>query len=103
MIHIPYPSNYFDPYGDEPTHVECCTCFEWVNFSDAQPVNKYDRDTGWLCDSCLQKLFLCFTPGHDRTDAEIAFEERYGQPPDQIHQALGLLWLGPIPIKENQS
>ena len=94
---IPYPSNYFDPYGDEPTHVECCTCGEWVDTGDAQPVEKYDRDAGWLCDQCLQKHFRCYTKDHDRTEAEIAFEERYGHPPNQAHEAYNMLWLGPIP------
>ena len=51
-----YPSDYFDPYYDEPTHVSCCECGEWVDFSDAEPVEQHDPDSEWICDWCAGKV-----------------------------------------------
>jgi hypothetical protein len=51
---IPYPANYFDPYGDEPTHTQCCICGEWVDFGDATMLDEYGDI--WICDQCQEEV-----------------------------------------------
>lgn len=46
--------------------------------------------------------YLCFTTSTDETEAAQRFQDRYGQPPDQILDFKGLLWVGPIPEQVTQ-
>lgn len=41
--------------------------------------------------------WLCFTLDHDEAAAAARFLERFGQPPANILEQDGLLWLGPLP------
>lgn len=48
----------------------------------------------------LAQLHRCYTLDTNEDDAARLFVQRYGQPPERIIEAKGLLWLGPVPSKE---
>lgn len=43
---------------------------------------------------------LCYTLDTDEHAAALAYRERYGVPPEEIIEAAGLLWLGPVPTEQ---
>ena len=56
MERIPYPSNYFDPFGNEPNHAQCERCGEVKDISDMAVVNEVDDIIGTIlvgvCHDC---------------------------------------------------
>ena len=40
MEKIPYPADYFDPYGDEPTQAQCTVCGSWKDIGDMADVEE---------------------------------------------------------------
>ena len=51
---IPYPSNYFDPFGDDPEYSACDSCGVMHNTQDLTRVGR-PGDYEWLCDECLEQ------------------------------------------------
>jgi hypothetical protein len=49
-----YPSNFFDPFGDEPTHSACDGCGEVFDNGDLIEVGAHFY-TRYLCQDCLEK------------------------------------------------
>jgi hypothetical protein len=57
MEKIPYPSNYFDPYGDAPTSAQCTECGRWCDLSDMDatemvPCLEYGEIPQGICLQC---------------------------------------------------
>lgn len=53
MEKIPYPTSYFDPFGDEPRRSKCDRCGKVFDIGDLSKVGSpgcYE----WLCDECLE-------------------------------------------------
>jgi hypothetical protein len=48
-----YPSNFFDPFGNEPTHGPCAECGEVKDYGDLTNVGTivFER---YLCPDCLE-------------------------------------------------
>jgi len=49
-----YPSNYFDPFQDEPTHAECSGCGAVFDLGDLE----YETSGGtdfYYCQDCQEK------------------------------------------------
>lgn len=58
-----YPRNYFDPYGDEPTHAQCTICGENhdIDDFDQHTLDQYNDLDGTpivegICTWCAEKL-----------------------------------------------
>lgn len=45
--------------------------------------------------------YRCFTLDHNEDDAARIFQARYGQPPAYIIEDKGILWVGPVPVRED--
>jgi hypothetical protein len=54
MEHIPYPSDYFDPYGNEPTHGPCDSCGKIHDNGDLIRTGA-PGNWRWLCAVCLER------------------------------------------------
>jgi hypothetical protein len=50
-----YPSNFFDPFGDEPTHGACSECGEVYDYGDMNRVGAYFYER-YVCNDCLETL-----------------------------------------------
>lgn len=46
-----YPSNFFDPFGDESTYDECCRCGGMFDNDDL--IRKFDLK---FCDICIEEV-----------------------------------------------
>ena len=54
-MNIPYPSNYFDPFGDEPTHSACDGCGEIHDNGDLTKIGKH-YPYKYLCNTCAEEM-----------------------------------------------
>lgn len=50
-----YPSNYFDPFMDEPTHASCHECGEVHDISDMHHETSGGQDF-YFCQDCFEVL-----------------------------------------------
>ena len=68
--HIPYPSNYFDPYEDD-RKAQCIKCGEWFDHSDMASVDEVPDLLGYIlqgvCKKCTELGTECT---HERNDDE---------------------------------
>lgn len=50
-----YPSNFFDPFGNEPTHERCSECREMFDIADLEYSSSGGVDF-YYCPDCFEVL-----------------------------------------------
>lgn len=53
----------------------------------------------WPADAPAMVEYMGFGLPCDEDKAAARFEEKHGRPPDWIHEAANVLWVGPVPAK----
>ena len=76
MERIPYPSNYFDPFGHEPTRAQCEECGEWKDMSDMEDLHEVNNIVGYIwqgtCVACKERIDSDAQENQDGSDGPTA-------------------------------